>query len=287
MRMQATLLFGALTVALASPIVLAPPAARSQGEAMVQYTQTVWAVLPGGSSSTPYATTITKSTQRERFDDPFGTTVFECDTQRSLHWKVQDRTYTAGSFQEMSRQRAAIEAAAKGNGESESSGTVHDVLDAKTAIIDGIMADHLVETLTFPASDSFGPRVEREIWYAPRVDPFRCPALDGIHGKSSGATSTQSSSSGSAFVSVGTLTQANVPPGSLVLRESDSLFAEEIAVRIEITSLKTLPYDPSYFDPPAGFAQVSPSPFVMPTFQPAPAWAPRPSETAAPSPDPT
>ena len=271
------IVFSFLIVAsLASFIASVPLAAHSQGESMLQYTQVMSAVLPDGNTSTPYAITITKSAQRERFDDPFGTTVFECDSQRSLHWKLQDKTYTAKSFQDMSREHGALEAAFKASGQSESSAAVRDAPDAKTAVIDGITADHLVETLTSPASESFGPRVDRDIWYVPGGDPFRCPALEGIYGKSTGVTSSHGSSSGSAFVSLGTLQQANVPPNSLVLRESDSLSAMGVVVRIEVAAIKTLPYDPSYFDPPVEFAQVSPPPFVMPTFRPAPAWSPWP-----------
>jgi hypothetical protein len=253
MRMHATILSGALALAIMFVAAAPPRAASSESGDMVQYVQTTTALLPDGSIPSPHTTTITASAQRERTDDEFGTNVIECDRQRSISWREREGTYAAESFEEMAARYAEITAAMKASGESETSATVQDEADAKTTIIDGITAHHLVETVSSPMGTS-----ESDVWYAPNADPFTCPTLDAMVPSDLITTSAQGGSGGMS-ISAGGLGRPRVPPGSLMLRDSMRL-GPGISIVIEVTSIKTLPYDPSYFEPPASYIQASPQP---------------------------
>ena len=266
MRMQGMLCFGVLTVALTFGIASAPRPAFSDGGGMVQYVQASKVLLPDGSTSSPSVTIITASAQRERTDDQFGTYVIECDRQRTIDWHAHDKSYVVESFQELAQTYADVEATTRANGEIETAATVHDVPDAKTMMIDGLTAHHLVETVIGLPNTSLFTTVS-DAWYAPGANPFVCPAFDTIAPQGHRITISTSSKGGdvAGMVGIGTISDPRVRHGSIVLRESTRMGLGTNFIN-EVTEIKTIPYDPTYFEPPAGFIQASPQP--LPSFAP-------------------
>lgn len=267
MRLQGTLLFGALTVALSLGVALTPRAAFSEGREMVQYAQSSEVLLPDGRMSDPDATITTLSAERERTDDQFGTFVIECDRRRTISWRALDKSYVVESFDELAQQDAQIAASMRANGKSESVATPHDAPDAKTTIIDGLTAHHFVETMIALPNDSLGTSVS-DVWYTAGADPFVCRAFDAIAPRGNRITTSISSGGGPAgvtMVSSSIISGAGLPAGAVVLRKSTRV-GHEVNVITEVTAVKKLPYDPTYFEPPAGFVQATPR--ALPSFPP-------------------
>jgi hypothetical protein len=267
MRVQGTLLFGAMTVLLTFGSASAPRPALSDGGEMVQYVQSSKLLSPDGTTSSPSVTIVTASAQRERTDDQFGTYVIECDRQRTIDWHAQDKSYVVETFQELAQTYAAVEASMRANGEIETVATVHDAPDAKTMMIDGLTANHLIETVIGLPNTSLFTSVS-DAWYAPGANPFVCPALEAIAPQGHRITTSTSSNggvAGSGIVDIGTISDPRVRNGSIVLRESTRM-GVGMSVITEVTVIKRLPYDPTYFEPPPGFVQASPRP--LPSFSP-------------------
>jgi hypothetical protein len=235
---------------------------------MVRYMQTSRVQQPDGSTSVVDVSVVTTSLQRKRTDDRFGTYVIECDRQRTISWSSRDKGYVVESFAELAREYVKIDEAMRKSGESEYAATVHDAPDARTMIIDGITAHHLVETVIDLPNNSVGTSVS-DAWYSAGADPFTCPAFDAIGPPPNHLDTTSNPSKGGSggfgVIFSGALGGPQVPAGSIVLRESTRMgFGVNSAT--EVTAIKTIPYDPTYFEPPANFVQATPRP--LPSFPP-------------------
>lgn len=182
----------------------------------------------------------------------------ECDRQRTIFWRARENSYVINTFVQMAQQYAQIAASMKANGESETIAAVHDSPDAKSTIIDGLTAHHLVETVVGLPNNPFGTS-ESDVWYSPGADPFACPAFDAIGPKGDRTTTSSGRGTSTGFIAMGILVGPRVPAGSIVLRESTRI-GPGMNFITEVTAIKTLPYDPTYFEPPADFVQASPRP---------------------------
>lgn len=266
MRVLGILFAGLLTVAVAICVGSTPHAAFSDDTTMVQYVQSVKVQWPGESVLSAYTQTITLSAHRERIDDQpatgIGTEVIECDRRRSIYWYAGDKTYQVVPFEQMTRLYAWIKKTMKAHGQAATHDVLHEAPDSKTTIIHGFTAHHLIETQTIGAAVS-------DLWYAPGADPFRCPAFDAI-APPGPKMATSISSSGRlvtlAAYSMGTF-GGRAPAGSLVLRQLIDRDGYN-TVTANVTSIREFPYDPRYFEPPAGFVFIQESPRPLPSIQP-------------------
>jgi len=98
MRLQRTLLFGALNVALTFCVASALRPAYSAASEMVRYLQTSRVQQPDGSTSVVDVSAVTASAERKRTDDRFGTYVIECDRKRTISWSSRDKGYVVKSL---------------------------------------------------------------------------------------------------------------------------------------------------------------------------------------------
>ncbi|HEY7981547.1 MAG TPA: hypothetical protein VID19_08670 [Candidatus Eremiobacteraceae bacterium] len=259
-------------------IVSAAPAAHALGSGEeLQYVSTTSVQMPGilkmfmhkAAADTTSTTTI--SATRTRHDDGKGvSTIVQCDLRRIVTVDDNTKTYTVVDFDDMMKQlsTALSQAQAKAG---ESASTVHgtgnttvsfdEKPDSQTQVIAGMTAHHAVDTITISMQGSGdcpsgSQSMTMDVWYASSPVKMSCPTK---------MAAPQVPARGSSPCMQNMMFQANNVRSSqarIPLKTTMSYGAGPMTfgTTTTVSSVKTMPYDPSYFDVPAGYTKVEPSP---------------------------
>ena len=256
-------------------IVLAAnaPSADGAGTAFQYVTQTTVqmpAILKmfGGGKNLSSTQTTTISSQRTRHDDGKGKAVIvQCDLKRIVNIDDNAKTYSVVNFDDMMNEmQAALKQAESKqanqpaiNGHGNMTFSFDEKPDDQTQTIAGMTAHHAVDTITMTSTgtgdcpnSSFS--MTMDVWYAPSPVKMECPM------KLPSAAPPSSGHGGNPCMQ-NMMVQANNVRGSqsrIPLKTTMSFPAGPMTIGSteEVTSAKTIPYDPSYFDVPAGYTKV-------------------------------
>jgi hypothetical protein len=279
---------GVLAVMIASPAAHAVGAvgAVNAGEEL-QYVTTTSMNLPGflkmimGHKGDQPATTTTISTSRTRRDDGRGTSqIVECDLRRIITIDNNAKTYSVVDFDDEMKQVAAALARAQAQAKAatpppvttKTNGTGHTTIsfdekpDDQTQVIAGLTAHHAVDTITISTQGTgdcpnFSQSMTEDVWFAPSPVKMSCPTKLAPPP----AMPTGMGQSGSPCAQ-NLMLQANSVKSAqprLLLKSTMSLGGQKAGMTFTtttlVTSLKTQPYDPAFFDIPAGYTKVDAS----------------------------
>jgi hypothetical protein len=275
--------FGALVVAALPLFGATPPPTQ------LQYTVSSKVAMPGAMSLFvhPKATSVTTTIgpARKRIDDDSNNTsqILQCDTKRIIHVDNTAKTYWSMTFDQMKAAMAASEAqlAAQMKGRTpppaqsgpaqppiEGSGgltlSVDTVNDPNTRQILGMTAHHVTETIS-GTSNGTGQcpngtlTMSNDEWYIPNPVTFSCPlprmppppAPPMPQGGPKGANPCMSTFQ---FQASG---KAHTTDRFALIQDTTMNIGFKITTHEEVTKYGTQPYDPSFFNPPAGYSQVS------------------------------
>jgi hypothetical protein len=262
----------ALIAAGVVAVVTAAPAAHALGGGEeVQYVTTTSVQLPGilkmfGHKPADSTTTTTISATRTRHDDGNGmSTIVQCDLRRIVSINDNTKTYTAVDFDDMmkSMSNAMAQAQAKSgntsttvNGTGTTTITFDEKPDDQTQTIAGMTAHHAVDTITMSMQGtgdcpSGSQTMTMDVWYAPSPVKMSCPtklAAPQSMGNRSPCMQNmmiQANNMRSSQARIPLKTTMNFAMGPMSMGTTST-----------VTSVKTMPYDPSYFDVPAGYTKV-------------------------------
>jgi hypothetical protein len=297
MRTHKMILAAALASGVAAVIAaMLAPAAIGAGTA-VQYTQTTTANLGGvmGGMASLFGkkkgttSTTTTSTNRLRTDNGDTSTIMQCDLKRILTLDNNAKTFYALTFDDLVKRMAAAANALSGvsaqnqaetsNSNIKGSGTVTITVDEKpddqTQTIAGMTAHHVAKTLTI-AMKGTGQCKDQTItmstdeWYGKNEAPLQCPNVFKSVGRPVNPFAAMQGMPCMQNVQTAVNEKDPPQPNRLPLR-TDTTFSVsgmKFGSHIETDSVTKIPYDPKFFDVPAGYTQVSPPP--MPTAPPQP-----------------
>jgi hypothetical protein len=280
--------FATLVVAALPLFGAAPPPTQ------LQYIRTSKASMPGPMSMFvhPKATseTTTIGPTRMRTDDGSSNTsqIVQCDLKRIIHVDNNAKTYWSMTFDQMKAAMAASEAqmqaqmkgrtpppAQSGPAQPpiEGSGgltlSVDTVNDPNTRQIFGMTAHHVTETISGTANGtgqcpSGTLTLTNDEWYVANPVTFSCPLprmqppppppapQGGPKGANPCLASFQFQASG----------KAHTTDRFALIQDTTINMGIKITTHEEVTKYETQPYDPSFFNPPAGYSQVqAPSDF--------------------------
>jgi hypothetical protein len=283
---------GILAVLFAAPAAHAIGGTTGNGSGAaggpeLQYVTTTTMNMPsflkmmiGHKGDVPPSTT-TISAFRTRRDDGKGTsTIVECDLSRIITIDDNAKTYTVVSFDdEMKTLAAAIakaQAAAKAatpapasttmNGTSRSAITFDEKPDDQTQVIAGLTAHHAVDTITISAQGtgdcpSYSQSMTEDVWYAPPPIKMSCPTKLAMPTIPSAPGQTTNPCAQNMMFQMNNVRSARA---RILLKSTMSIAAVQkagmnISTTTQVTSLKTQPYDPAFFDIPAGYTKVDAS----------------------------
>jgi hypothetical protein len=281
---------GLLAVMFASPAAHAIGGTTGNGSAggqELQYVTTTTINMPaflkmmmGHKGDQPPATT-TISTYRTRRDDGKGTsTIVECDLSRIITIDDNAKTYTVVSFDdEMKTLAAAIakaQAAAKAatpapasttmSGTSRTAITFDEKPDSQTQVIAGLTAHHAVDTITISAQGTgdcptFSESMTEDVWFAPPPVKMSCPTKLAMPTIPSAPGQSSNPCAQNLMLQANNVRSAQA---RILLKSTMAVGAAQkagmnISTTTLVTSLKTQPYDPAFFDIPAGYTKVDAS----------------------------
>jgi|GEM_PF-1891393 len=223
-------------------------------------------------------TTTTISSTRTRHDDGKGnSTIVECDLSRIITIDDNAKTYSVVSFDdEMKTLAAALakaQAAAKAatpapasttmTGTSRTAITFDEKPDDQTQVIAGLTAHHAVDTITISSQGtgdcpSFSESMTEDVWFAPPPIKMSCPTKLSMPAIPSAPGQTTNPCAQNMMLQANSARSARA---RILLKSTMSMpGAQKIGMNIStttlVTSLKTQPYDPAFFDIPAGYKKV-------------------------------
>jgi hypothetical protein len=300
---------GIVTVIAAAFPLYASDAPTTQ----IKYTKTTSMDLPkiaqmflhhAGSSSTTY----TLANGNGRVDEGDTSTITQCDLKRIIHLDNKARTYYVATFDEMMNQQAAETRAAMAGGaghqptpnpkatatpQIKGSGSVNvsvsEVPDDQTQTLFGMVAHHLVSTVTMTITGtgdckSGSMQMVSDQWWVPNELPAACPLpikpmVPPQGGAPPGAPQGASNPCVSNFSAIGTM-RAH-PQNRFILKETMTMAIGNpsqpngppssktgVTMHDDVTTYQKTPYDASLFQVPAGYTQVQPpTPPPMPGSQ--------------------
>lgn len=278
----------ALCSGLVAVLAAGFPLLVSSAQQQVQYTVSTHADLPriicmfGGCKSE--SETITVSNSRQRTDKGGTSEIIECDLKRFVHLDNNAKTYYVLTFDQ---ERAAMEAAmnrARGmqQQQQQSSGatpapihgsggftlSVNTVNDPQTQMMFGMTAHHVITTIT-GTSTGTGEcpngtmSLTSDEWYVPKAVSFSCPlprpplaALPPMP-QGGGGGRTNPCFGRFSIEATGKAHSGN----TFALKTTTTMdMGMKITTHEDVTQYQVMPYDPSAFNVPAGYTQVSPPP---------------------------
>lgn len=275
----------ALIAAGVVAVATAAPAAHALGGSEeLQYVTTTSVQMPGilkmfvHKAAADTTTTTTISATRTRIDDgKGGATIVQCDLRRIVNVDDNTKTYTATDFDDMMKkmstaltqaQAQASQSASTLHGTGNTTVTFDEKPDSQTQVIAGMTAHHAVDTITVSMQGTgdcpnSSQSMTMDVWFAPSPVRMSCPTRMA-------APKIPSGNHGGNPCMQNMMFQANNVRSSqarIPLKTTMSYGAGPMTfgTTSTVTSVKTMPYDPSFFDVPAGYTKVEPSPFPMPT----------------------
>jgi hypothetical protein len=305
----------ALSAGIVAVIATAAPMFASDAPAtQIKYTKTTSVELPkviqmfmhhAGSSSTTY----TLANGNGRVDEGDTTTITQCDLKRIIHLDNKARTYYVATFDEMMNQQAAEARAAMAGGnaahhptpnpkatatpQTKGSGSmnisVSEVPDDQTQTLFGMVAHHLVSTVTMTftgTGDCKNGSIQMvsDQWWVPNELPAACPLpVRPMMPPQGGAPPGSPQGGGSPCISnVSAMATIKAhPQNRFILKETTSVSFGSPSqpspppnskgmgtTHEDVTSYQKMPYDASVFEVPTGYTQVPPpTPPPMPGSQ--------------------
>lgn len=255
-------------------IALAANAPRALGSSdALQYVTNSTVQMPGilkmfgaGKNASSTSTT-TISAERTRHDDGKGNTVIvQCDLKRIVNIDDNTKTYSVVNFDDMMNEMSAAMKAAQAktgspapkiNGSGSVTFSFDEKPDDQTQTIAGMTAHHAVDTLTMTStgtgdcpSASFS--MSMDVWYAPSPIKMSCPMKLPSAAPSGHAANpcmqnmmVQASNVRGSQGRIPLKTVMSMPMGPMTISTTE-----------QVTSVKTIPYDASFFDVPAGYTKV-------------------------------
>jgi hypothetical protein len=278
----------ALIAAGVVAVMTAAPAAHALGggEAF-QYVSTSSFQVPGilklfmHNKTKDTTTTTTISPTRTRIDDGNGkSTIVQCDLRRIVTVDDNTKTYSVVDFDDMMKQLSTALSQAQAQAQAkagESTSTMHgtgnttvavdEKPDSQTQVIAGMTAHHAVDTITITMKGtgdcpSGSQSMSMDVWFAPAPVKMSCPTRMAAPQLPSGQASNPCMQNLMFQANSMRSSQARIP---LKTTTSFGSGAMTFGTTSMVTSTKTMPYDPSFFDVPAGYTKVEPSPFPMPS----------------------
>ncbi|HKW45703.1 MAG TPA: hypothetical protein VJN22_08595, partial [Candidatus Eremiobacteraceae bacterium] len=253
-------------------VLAAVPLAHAQGAVTAyQYVTStsmhVPAILSMFMHKKDTTTTATMGPTRTRMDQPDGTTtIVACDTQQLLFIDNNKKTYYATSFDDMMKSltagmnNAAAQAAHGSpppavNGTGSFTISVDEKKDDQTQVIAGITAHHAVDTITMAMNGtgdcpSGTQSISEDVWYAPMPYKMSCP----VHPKMPSLPTGGHGASSACMQNFQMQANQRASAGRLTLRSTVTMGAKPMTITTvtEVKSAGTIPYDPSFFNVPAG-----------------------------------
>jgi hypothetical protein len=258
-------------------VMFAAPAAHAVGGGEeLQYATTTSVQMPsilkmfGGGRAKGTSDTTTISTSRTRHDDDKGhSTIVQCDLRRIVTIDDNAKTYSVVDFDDMMKQltTAVSQAQAKaGQSTTKVNGTGNVTIsfdekpDSQTQVIAGMTAHHAVDTITMSMQGSGdcpsnSQSMTMDVWYAPAPVKMSCPTRMAAPslGNRGGSPCMQSmmmqaNNMKSSQARIPLKTTMSIPMGPMTMGTTTT-----------VTSVKTMPYDPAFFDVPAGYTKVDAS----------------------------
>jgi hypothetical protein len=220
--------------------------------------------------------TTTIGPTRTRVDNSDGTsTIVACDTQQMITIDNNKKTYYATTFDEMMKNMSAMMSAAMAKSAKESPPpvkgtgdmtiTFDEKPDNQTDTIAGILAHHAVDTVTFAMKGTGdcaamkNGSISYDVWYAPLPYKMSCP----VRPKMPAMPQPQGGAASPCMQNFQIQANQKATAGRLALRTTTKfgLPGQEISTTTEVKSAGSIPYDPTFFNPPAGYTKVdAPSP---------------------------
>jgi hypothetical protein len=275
----------ALIAAGVVAVMSAAPAAHALGGGdAFQYVSTTSVQMPGilkifmHKAAADTTTTTTISPTRTRIDDgKGGSTIVQCDLRRIVTVDDNAKTYTVTDFDDMMKQLSTALAQAKAQAQAkagESTSTIHgtgnttvsfdEKPDSQTQVIAGMTAHHAVDTITITMQGtgdcpSGSQSMSMDVWFAPSPVKMSCPTKMAAPQPAGGGHSGSPCMQNMMFqANTMRSSQARIP---LKTTMSYAAGPMSFGTTSTVTSTKTIPYDPSFFDVPAGYTKVEASPF--------------------------
>ncbi|HLJ84510.1 MAG TPA: hypothetical protein VKT51_10090 [Candidatus Eremiobacteraceae bacterium] len=221
----------------------------------------------GAGKNASSTSTTTISAERTRHDDGKGNTVIvQCDLKRVVNIDDNAKTYSVLNFDDMMNEMSAAMKAAQAksgspapkiNGSGSMTFSFDEKPDDQTQTIAGMTAHHAVDTMTMTStgtgdcpSASFS--MSMDVWYAPSPIKMSCPMKLPSAAPSGHAANpcmqnmmVQASNVRGTQGRIPLKTVISIPMGPMTMTTTE-----------QVTSVKTIPYDASFFDIPAGYTKV-------------------------------
>ena len=275
---------GLLAVAAASS-----PRVVAGAQQQIQFTSTTHVDMPGifrlFGAGKAESTTTTVSDTRQRTDNSNGTSdIVQCDLKRLIHLDNNAKTYYAVTFAQAEaamaaamrrmshytpppqRGRAATAPPIQGSGGFTLS--VNTVNDPQTQTIFGMTAHHVIETITGTANGTGQcpngtMTMTNDEWYVTKVVSLQCPLprppVSVMPAMPAGAPG--GGARNPCFGQFQTQAQGKAASGNrFALKQTMSLDMGgfKLTTHNDITQYQVMPYNPSFFDVPAGYTLVQP-----------------------------
>lgn len=280
---------GVLAVIFAAPAAHAIGGTTGNGSSAaggqeLQYVTTTTVNLPsflkmmmGHKGDVPPSTT-TVSAFRTRRDDGKGTsTIVECDLSRIITIDDNAKTYTVVSFDDemknlaaaLAKAQAAAKAATPAPASTTMTGTGRTAItfdekpDSQTQVIAGLTAHHAVDTITISEQGTgdcptFSESMTDDVWFAPPPIKMSCPTKLAVPAIPSAPGQSSNPCAQNMMIQANSVRSAQ---SRILLKSTMAVAAAQkagfnVSTTTLVTSLKTQPYDPAFFDIPAGYTKV-------------------------------
>jgi hypothetical protein len=284
---------GVLAVIIAAPAAHAVGAVGAAGAGEeLQYVTTTNVNMPGilkmmmGHKMDQPPTTTTISTTRTRHDDGKGNTlIVQCDLRRIININDNNKTYSVTDFDDVMKQVtaaiAAVQAKAgtpppsttKINGTGSTTISMDEKTDGQTQVIAGLTAHHAIDTITISTTGTgdcpnMSESMTDDLWYAASPIKMSCPtklppppAMPTGMGPKGGNACAQNLAFQANSVKA---TQPRIVLKSTMGLPDVQKAGFNMSTTTLVTSLKTQPYDPAFFDVPAGYTKVDAAAMMSP-----------------------
>jgi len=289
--MQRRLRFLLLSLAAGALAVIAaaiPLVVQSSPPQQIQYVKVTHTDVPSMMRmfmhNTSSTATVTVSSNRQRTDSGDATSdIIQCDLKRVVHLDSKNKTYYAMTFEQMQAATAQAmqnmpkakgnapapagsAAPLKGSGSLKLDVSTHE--DPQTQTILGMDAHHVTTTMTGSSTGSgdcpnFKASVQTDGWYIPNEIHFSCPLpMPPMTTRAAGGPPSGNPMAAnpcfSQFQMQGN-TQAHTADWFALKQDTTMDFGGfKFTIHDEVTKYEKSPYDPAFFDAPAGYTQVPP-----------------------------
>jgi len=287
-KLPRSLVFG-LCAGLLAVAAASSPRVVAGAQQQIQYTRTSHVDMPGifrlFGGGKAESTTTTVSATRQRTDNSNGTSdIVQCDLKRLIHLDNNAKTYYSVTFAQAEAAMAAAMARASAAAASQQHGTtatpapiqgsgaftlsLTTVNDPQTQTMFGMTAHHVIETITGTASGtgqcpSGTMSMTNDEWYVSKVVSLSCPlprppvpVLPAMPGGAHGPGANP------CFGQFQAQAQGKAASGNrFALKQTSTLDMGggfKLTTHDDVTQYQVTPYDPSFFDVPAGYTQTSP-----------------------------